>query len=344
VAALCAVAVGFGAYAAMGDGAGPAALGGQIGIAASGGPNGDAVAEGAPEAGDVDGTPVTEPPAADAPPGTQPPATQPPGTPQPSQPPVATEPPARDPSDPMSPAYNPYTTPGDPAFVTEAARMAWLGRQAVIRDCMGQAGFEYLEWQWWEGGTPMPAGLGAAAEAAWMAALRGDAPADAPQAAPSAETPSPTAEPGPDATPAPEPSPGPDQTPTAQPRPAGGCEQVAADAAAAAEAAGSPLTAPLPPRDPSAPTERERWLAFQDAVRACMAGVGQPYNYWEFWNPQYSLQNGSPAMPAGLTDQQRAAWNTAAFGSPDANASEQPLDGGGCWTTGANAVDYREFQ
>jgi hypothetical protein len=321
VAALCAAGVGFGAYAALGDGAGPAALGGQIGIATpSGDQNGDVVAEGAPDPGEVDGTPLTEPPASEAPHPTQPPATTPPGAaPQPT-PPAEAAPPVRDPSDPLSPEYNPYTTPGDPAYVPEEVRMEWLGRQAVIRQCMTDAGFEYLEWQWWEGGSPMPAGLSADAEAAWLQALRGDA------AGVAAETP--------EATPAP--------TPPAPPE--GGCEQAAQEAAQDAEADGAPLTEPIPARSSSAPTERETWLAFQDAVRACMREQGLAYEYWEYWNPADQGVDGSPAMPPGLSDAQRADWATAAFGSPDASGAEQPIDGGGCWTTGAEAVDYREFQ
>lgn len=315
VAALCAAGVGFGAYAAIGDGAGPAALGGQIGIATPDS-SGEVVAEGRPDAGDPDGTPISDPPTGAPPAGSAPPATAPPSAapqptpaprpqPQPSEP----APPDRDPADPLSPEYNPYTTPGDPAFVPEADRAAWLGQQALIRHCMAEAGFEYLEWQWWEGGTPMPAGLGADAEAAWMAALRGP------------ESPDPAG--GSAAT---------------------GCEGAAHEQAEEAADAGTPVSAPLPPRDPAAPTERERWLAFQDAVRSCMSGHGFVYEYWEYWNPADQGTDGPPAMPAGLSAEQRAAWNEAAFGTPDTSGAEQPLDGGGCWTTGARAVDYREFQ
>jgi hypothetical protein len=327
VAALCAAGAGFGAYAALGDGAGPAALGGQIGIATPNAQHGDVVAEGAPDPGEVDGTPVTDPPASEAPPATQPPVTTPPGqSPQPT-PPAEAAPPVRDPSDPLSPEYNPYTTPGDPAYVPEEVRAEWLGRQAVIRQCMTAAGFEYLEWQWWEGGSPMPAGLSPEAEAAWLQALRGDA------AGVAAETPETPQTEAPE-TPTPSPGTGPE----------GGCEQVGQEAAQDAEAGGAPLTEPIPARSPAAPTERETWLAFQDAVRACMRDQGYTYEYWEYWNPADQGVNGSPAMPAGLTDAERADWNTAAFGSPDASGAEQPIDGGGCWTTGAEAVDYREFQ
>jgi hypothetical protein len=313
VAALCAAGVGFGAYAAIGDGAGPAALGSQIGITSPDLPGGDIVADGRHDAGDVDGTPVTEPPSTGAPPASTPPPTTPPSSaPQPSPGPTPSTPappPTRDPTDPLSPEYNPYLNPDDPAFIPEAERAAWLGRQELIRQCMNEAGHEYLEWQWWEGGSPMPEGLDAAAEAAWMAVLRGPEPGD-----PTAGTPS------------------------------GGCEAAAQDAVDEAADTGDPVTAPLPPRDPAAPTERERWLAFQEAVRSCMAAQGFGYDYWEYWNPADQTSGESPAMPAGLSDDQRAAWNVAAFGVPDATGAEHPLDGGGCWTTGAEAVDYREFQ
>ncbi|WP_350348581.1 hypothetical protein ABIQ69_01245 [Agromyces sp. G08B096] len=307
VVALCAVGAGFGAYAAIGDGAGPAALGGQIGLAAPTDPApGGVVADGRSEVGDTDGTPVAGSPE----PGTAPPSAAPHPSPSPTPAPTPEAPEQSthpDPADPLSPAYNPYTTPGDPAFVTETARSQWLGQQEVVRQCMRDAGFEYLPWQWWEGGSPMPPGLSDGAQAAWMTALRG----------------------------APEPAPDGSSDP--------GCEAVAQGVADEAKAAGTPLSAPLPERDPAAPTPRERWLEFQDAVRACMAEAGQEYRYWEFWNPEFSAVDGSPAMPPGLTDAERAAWNTAAFGSPDAAGQAAPLDHGGCWTEGARAVDYREF-
>lgn len=313
VAVLCAAGVGFGAYAAIGDGAGPAALGSQIGIKTPDGSGVDVVAEGRADAGEVDGTPVRNPPANGTPPGTAPPASPPPSAaPQPSpdpSPSTPAPPPTRDPSDPLSPDYNPYLTPGDPAFIPEAERAAWLGRQELIRQCMRDAGYDYLEWQWWEGGSPMPAGLDAETEAAWMTALRGAEPVD----------------------------------PAAGWQGAG-CEGAAGHAAEEAADAGAPVTAPVPARDPAAPTERERWLAFQDAVRTCMSGQGFVYEYWEYWNPADQTSGDSPAMPAGLNADQRAAWNTAAFGAPDISGAEHPLDGGGCWTTGAEAVDYREFQ
>ena len=43
---------------------------------------------------------------------------------------------------------------------------------------------------------------------------------------------------------------------------------------AAARAAGTPLSAPVPEPDPNAMTEAEEWATFQDVIRACMAEKG----------------------------------------------------------------------
>lgn len=265
------------------DGAGPDAPGGER--------------PGAPGPGDP-GDPA-EPPAEGAPPTTPDPEPTPtPGDPTvpPSEDPgdgrpTPTPPPTLDPSDPMSPAYNPYTTPGDPAYVDDDAKRAWLGQEAVVRACMAEAGFEYVEWQWWYGGSPVPDGLDAAGLEAWMRALRG----------------------GDD-----------------------GCEAVGARAAAEAEAAGTPLTADIPPA-PDGPTERQHWLEFQDAVRACMSSAGHEYRYWEYWNPAYSGADGAlPAMPAGLAGDARAAWESALYGG----AADGESATSGCWAEGKAQAAY----
>ncbi|UOE43206.1 hypothetical protein [Agromyces larvae] len=307
---LCGAGFAIGAHAAFGDHDGPAVLMAHPGVLpwdrdeVSSRPGVDAPRqiEAAPkDPGATDppaATPAPTPPPAPVPSPTPSPTPDPAPTPAPSHPPVST-----DPTDPMSPKYNPYTTPGDPAYVTDDAKASWLGRQTVVRQCMADAGFAYLDWLWWEGGSPMPQGLDAAAEAAWMQALRGDGSADGDwQSA--------------------------------------GCEGAAWHAADEAAAAGTPLTAPVPPPS-TGPTPRERWLGFQDAVRACMADAGFEYRYWEFWNPAYAGTDGPAAMPTGLDEAQRAAWTTAAFGSPDSSGGS--LDGGGCWTTGAEATGYAEF-
>ncbi|WP_395245145.1 hypothetical protein ACGGZK_04925 [Agromyces sp. MMS24-K17] len=305
VVAVCAIAFGIGVHAAVGDHDGPGVLLAHPGIAPSDPAvdgSGGSLADGrgsADDAGDderpIDGSPAPTP-APTPVPGPTPAPTPDAGTPAPTHPRVST-----DPTDPMSPRYNPYVTPGDPAFVTDEAKRAWLGRQAVVRACMAEAGFSYLEWQWWFGGSPLPPNLDAAGEAAWMAALRGSGGADAST---------------------------------------GGCEAVAAQAAEEADAAGTPLDAPIPPA-PDGPTQREHWLEFQDAVRTCMSDAGYEYRYWEYWNPAYPATGGSPAMPTGLDDAQRAAWNTAAFG--DAAGGDGSTASGGCWTVGAQQAAWREW-
>ncbi|MRG59149.1 hypothetical protein GE115_04595 [Agromyces sp. CFH 90414] len=304
VVALCAAGVGLGAYAAIGEGARPTTVDGTTGIAAPPSPtSGEGEGAGA-EDGSLETTPLPE---ASGPPASAQPSPKP--SPGPTPPPTQGKPqqpsPNPDPTDPRSAKYNPYVTPGDPAFVTDDAKRAWLGRQAVIRECMAAAGFSYLEWQWWFGGSPMPPNLDTDAQNSWMSALRGEALAD--------------------------PEVGWDRA---------GCEGQAQHAADEAEAAGTPLTAELLPM-PDGPTPRERWLEFQDAVRTCMADAGHEYRYWEFWNPEYAGDGGPAAMPPGLDDAARAAWNTAAFGSPD--GGDGSLDTGGCWTIGADRTAYSEW-
>lgn len=309
VVAVCAIAFGIGVHAAVGDHDGPGVLLAHPGIAPAepgvdDGTDGT-LADGGDAAGAGSAESAADPPPSPAPAPTVPPTRAPapspsPGTPTPTHPPVS-----QDPADPMSPRYNPYTTPGDPAFVTDEAKRAWLGRQAAVRQCMARAGFSYLEWQWWFGGSPLPPNLDAAGEAAWMTALRGDG----------AET-------------------------GAGGGTAGGCEAEAAQAADAAEAAGTPLDAAIPPA-PDGPTPREHWLEFQDAVRTCMADAGYEYRYWEYWNPAYPAQGGSPALPDGLDDAQRAAWNAAAFGDPA--GGDGSTASGGCWVAGAEASAWREW-
>ncbi|MGH3703317.1 MAG: hypothetical protein ACRDT9_01690 [Agromyces sp.] len=140
--------------------------------------------------------------------------------------------------------YNPYLDPLNDQYVTPEARSEWLGKQVVIRECMADAGFDFLEWQWWLGGSPQPTGLDYETSVLWTQALY-----------------------GPDVN-----------------RPGGGCADVGDTAEADARAAGQPLGAAETPVDPEAATERETWLAFQQLVRDCMAESGHEYLYWEWWN------------------------------------------------------------
>lgn len=77
--------------------------------------------------------------------------------------------------DPMSAAYNSYTDPNRPDFVSESDKKTWLALQQVIRQCMADKGFEYLNWEWWMGGDPQPKNLSYDAGIAWIVGMYGDA-------------------------------------------------------------------------------------------------------------------------------------------------------------------------
>lgn len=190
---------------------------------------------------------------------------------------------------PMDPDYNPYLEPTDPEYVTPEERSEWLGQQVVIRECMADAGFGYLDWHWWLGENAQPRGLDFETSVLWTKALY-----------------------GPDLY-----------------HPGGGCADVGVAAAEAARAAGTPLSAPVP-SDPDMPTERQTWLLFQDEIRECMADAGFEYLYWEWWNPMYQSadMNVEPAMPAGLTEAQKAAWSLALWGDAGLGAAYRWEDAG----------------
>lgn len=79
-----------------------------------------------------------------------------------------------------TPVPTPSTPPADPVPTAEE-QAAWLGFQQSVRDCMVEAGYDYLHWEWWttEPRNPnstapaMPDGLGPDEQAAWHAALEG---------------------------------------------------------------------------------------------------------------------------------------------------------------------------
>lgn len=163
IAALCVIGAGMGVHAALGDGDGPAVQLANRGVdlrpETSGG-DGAATGDGS-AAGSRDGTrglPATT--LAPLDPTAPPSSTAPPRT---TAPPVASP-----------PATNPYLDPASPQYVPEADRVAWLEGQQRVRECMTAAGYEYLDWQWWEGGSPKPAGLDESAATAWEFALQGD--------------------------------------------------------------------------------------------------------------------------------------------------------------------------
>ncbi|MFC9559326.1 hypothetical protein [Agromyces sp. NPDC056965] len=202
-------------------------------------------------------------------------------------------------TDPMAADYNPYLDPLNAEYVTPEERSEWLGKQVVIRKCMADAGFEFLDWQWWLGNDAQPRGLDYETSVLWTQALY-----------------------GPDIY-----------------NPGGGCADVGDAAEAAARAAGKPLSAPVPDDDPSLPTERQEWLDFQDLVRACMTEAGQEYLYWEWWNPEYQVAVdpanpdapiGLPAQPEGLTEGEKAEWSLALDGDAGLGAAYRWEDAG-CW-------------
>jgi hypothetical protein len=138
-----------------------------------------------PIGGDVtDGTPPGATPAPTAP--ATPPATTPPAG-APATPPLTTAPAPAPKHDPDSPASDDpdVPSPGN-ALPTAEEQEAWLSFQQIVRDCMADAGQDYLYWEWWNPGPdtsnrfpPMPADLTADEAAAWNHALNGNARAGA---------------------------------------------------------------------------------------------------------------------------------------------------------------------
>ncbi|WP_419817897.1 hypothetical protein [Glaciibacter flavus] len=72
--------------------------------------------------------------------------------------------------------------------------------------------------------------------------------------------------------------------------------------------------------------EQAQWLAFQQVVRECMAGVGQQYLYWEWW----SGVGPSGGMPTDLVGESRAAWELALYGDSPGGSDYRWQDAG-CW-------------
>ena len=190
----------------------------------------------------------------------------------------------------MAADYNPYLEPGDPEYLSIEERAEYLGQDAVVRQCMNDAGFEYLPNLWWIGEGPQPPGLDFETSVLWTQALY-----------------------GPDIY-----------------NPGGGCADAGAAAAEAARAAGTPLTAPVPPDDPSKPTPREESLVFDDAVRQCMLDAGFEVLYYEWWNPEH--QPSDPRvdgrMPVDLSADERAAWTAAMYGDAGSAAAYRWEDAG----------------
>ncbi|WP_448006573.1 hypothetical protein [Agromyces bauzanensis] len=119
----------------------------------------------------ADGTAPPDAPGASA-------APTPPAAPPSGSPPTA---PAPDPDDEASDDID--AEPGAPVTVpTPEEQKRWLAFQQVVRDCMAEAGQEYLYWEWWNPGSDtsnrfpaMPADLTPDELAAWQLALNGNA-------------------------------------------------------------------------------------------------------------------------------------------------------------------------
>lgn len=79
-----------------------------------------------------------------------------------------------------------------------------------------------------------------------------------------------------------------------------------------------------------APEEQERWLAFQQVVRDCMAETGHQYLDWEWWNPGDGAQGPRSAMPGGLSPDEQAAWEYALDGDAEGGDRYRWQDAG-CW-------------
>ncbi|UOQ87677.1 hypothetical protein MUN74_10175 [Agromyces endophyticus] len=193
----------------------------------------------------------------------------------------------------MAASYNPYLEPGDPEYVMPEERSEWLGQQEVVRECMEAAGFEYRFWRWWLEEDSKPVGLDYETSILWDQALL-----------------------GPDLY-----------------NPGGGCGDEGIAAAEAARAAGTPLSAEVPPDDPDLPTPREKWLAQDEIVRQCMAEKGLEYLYVEFWNPDYITPDPfdvdpQDAMPDDLTPEQEAEWALAVGGDAGGGAAYRWEDAG----------------
>lgn len=133
-----------------------------------------------------------------------------------------------------------------------------------------------------------------------------------------APAPKPTPTPAPAPTPTPEPTPSPTPTPTP-------------DSDGTPDPDGTPNTEATPTA-----AEQEAWLAFQRVVRDCMAGAGQGYVMWEWWNTDPSAGT-HPGMPAGLTDAEAAAWELALDGDTGRGADYRWEDAG-CWGYAVHAA------
>ncbi|GAA1798525.1 hypothetical protein [Agromyces neolithicus] len=142
-----------------------------------------------PEGGAVD-EPITPPdpapqPAVPSPRSTAPatPAPAPPaGTGTPTPTPIPDDPAAGHPA-PGGPDSVERSPDGTLAPPPPEKRRQWLAFQQIVRECMADAGHEYLYWEWWNASSaksnrfpPLPADLTGDEYSAWQFALYGDSP------------------------------------------------------------------------------------------------------------------------------------------------------------------------
>lgn len=126
--------------------------------------------------------------------------------------------------------------------LTNEERSEYMGREQVIAECMAEEGVEYLPAAPWLNQDAQPRGLSYEQSIMWLNAFYGESRES--WSVPASEW---------------------------ERR---GCLGVGDHAVAVARAAGTPLSAPLPEPDPSAPTEAEEWAAFEEAIRSCMTEQG----------------------------------------------------------------------
>jgi hypothetical protein len=190
--------------------------------------------------------------------------------------------------DPLSDAYNPYITPGDPDFVEMEERAEHLGREAVIAECMAGQGFEYHVAAWWLGEQSQPRGLDYETSILWLDAYYGKMRQDW----------------------------------SITDWQKQGCLGVGLHAAEVARAAGTPLTAPVPEPDPDALTPLEIHRDFQLVIQACMADVG-----FDYFVPEVA-EYGTDPKPFGLTEDEMAAWDLALWGDSGLGSAYRWEDAG----------------
>ena len=182
------------------------------------------------------------------------------------------------------------------------------------------------------GGAPLPSPPGSAPAPTPPPPVEPTPPATTP---PTSEPETPTPTPIPTPTPTPTPTPDPESTPDPAPDPeytpipdAG--DPVVEEPTVERVAPGGPTPGAPAPETPPSAEDQEAWLAFQQIVRECMAGAGQEYLYWEWWNPGPDDSNRFPAMPADLTAEEVAAWEAALHGDP-AGGDAYRWEDAGCW-------------